>query len=88
MDAGLMDLGCEFDQVGSTLSATDLLFYNLKALVWPGTKMENEMQDQPGGGSQRLQVRNKSRDRWNFLMTSGSDDSGGATLMTKFFSLP
>ena len=38
MDAGLMDLGCEFDQVGSTLSATDLLLYNPKALVRPERK--------------------------------------------------
>lgn len=128
---GVWMLDCEFDQVGSTLSATGLPFYNPKALVRPGTKIEIEMQDQPGGGTRRLQVRNKSRDRWNFLLTSGSDyqfvtfvvvelpdgkhvpvegfwwkyhrevdmfwktgtpsianDSGGATLMTKFLSLP
>jgi hypothetical protein len=66
-------LDCEFDQVGSRVSAIGLPFYNPKALVRPGQKVTLEMQDQPGGGSRRLQLRNKSRDRWNFLLTSGTD---------------
>jgi hypothetical protein len=66
-------IDCEFDQVGSRLTAVGLPFYNAKALVRPGNALTIEMQDQPGGGARRLQVRNKSRDRWNFLLTSGAD---------------
>jgi hypothetical protein len=66
-------IDCEFDQVGSRLTAVGLPFYNAKALVRPGRAITIEMQDQPGGGARRLQVRNKSRDRWNFLLTSGAN---------------
>jgi len=66
-------IDCEFDQVGSRLTAVGLPFYNAKVLVRPGNAITIEMQDQPGGGARRLQVRNKSRDRWNFLLTSGAD---------------
>jgi hypothetical protein len=69
---GTWMIDCEFDQVGSRLVATGLPFYNPKALVRPGVKISITMQDEPGGGARRLQLRNKSRDRWNFLLTSGS----------------
>jgi len=124
-------IDCEFDQVGSRLAAIGLPFYNPKALVRPGSALTIEMQDQPGGGARRLQLRNKSRDRWNFLLTSSAStefvtfivverpdgkhipvegfawkyrrdigmfwtngapsiasDNGGATLDTKFVSIP
>jgi len=66
-------IDCEFDQVGSRLTAVGLPFYNPKALIRPGHAISIEMLDEPGGGARRLQVRNKSRDRWNFLLTSDSD---------------
>ncbi len=128
---GTWFIDCEFDQVGTRLTAPGLPFYNPKVLVRSGTQVTISMQDEPGGGARRLQRRNTLRDRWNFLLTSGAaidfvtfvvverpdgkhipvegfawtyrrdidmswrngqpsiaSDSGGASLDTKFVSIP